>query len=599
MADFTLAQIGETSGGASPQPGVQQPNPVTSALSFASGVGQSLFESMGNRQEAEAQEQANKAVTRFSEQQMRIADLVDRGEMSSQEGRMRMRRNLITAGGDNPNLAGEFGKAHEAVVTTAGMGKVAAEGTEQEQAFMKEQAEALRLGFFQEGASEEEARAGTQRLIRLNRDRLKSELAKEELAMLQAQQTYARGQIGMQRDRVSLASSQLQLRKLKLEQEVQEGVVGMADSYFPVFSNRMKMIQARAQDPSDPMQADEAALLMRQELDGAISEARARGATMDPSVLTNILTPYQRLYDTSREVLTGKMSGEVFDEISSSMTARTGLMQLTQDADTLALVSTSNLLGSSAGPLLQSESGDITKSALNIFKENAREDGKSSNIFREGEAGIKSYLDFLSTGISRVVNGSPSVDPEGEADELRVQTNSLLKGVADNAGGEEFRRVKPVIDHIASDNYASYITSKGRGAINKEYESDVELYLSNLFNDEIEPLIAEEWRNASTQLSAERMGPGPDQQTEEEATSSLIQPMFTGDGVRFVKTNRAGDNPRVDAEMQRLNRKVAPAVNTFLRAGAHLQETTDYERLFNERYSYMFGNPGSGAAASE
>lgn len=591
MADFSLAQIGGASGGApSPQGGVEQPSAFAATTEFISGAAKSLFEGAADASKAEAEQQANNAVTRFSAQQMQFADWVDRGELTSQEARMRMRNNLIQASADNVNLAEAFRKTHESIIETAGMGKVAATGTEQEQQLFKVTQEARDNGFITPGMTPEQEKERTYDWMELQQARLKRSLAQEELAFQSAQ-------VSLQRGRTGLAADQQALRTARMEASIATATIEGSRAYLPVFSQRVQeTVQAAQSGELTPVQAD---LQMRQLLDQVQGEFRQGGATMREATLNNLLAPYERMVETASGAMTGRFGTEVMNEMAANAVASTELMILADDS-TRSLVATSSLLGSAAGPLLQVHGGEATRNALQIYQKGDREDGTPANPWAEGQEGVRAWRDIIDNGMTRVNRGEVgNPTQQQDSSELGRQINSMLRSTGRYAEGEEFSAVRPTLDMIASDQYAKYITGNGRGVVSQENEAAVQSYTQSLFLDDVQPLIEEEWRNATTRLSGERFGPGPQGMTEEAATSQVIRPMFTGDGVRFVKSSQAGENPRIDEEVRRLNERVSPALNMFIRVGAHLEEHTDYERIYESNYAEIFGNPGTGSAESE
>lgn len=599
MADFTLAQIGGASGGGpSPQPGVPSPNPVTAVAEFGSGIASSLFQSMQEGQQKQAEVQTNEAVSRFMRQQMEIAEAVDRGDLTSQEGRMRMRANLSASlsNAGNPQLQKEFSDAHSKVIGTAGMGKVADEGTEQEQAFFKIQAEAMENGFVSLDMSPEQARQGTNNYIRLNQARLQNELAKEELAMAQAQLTYQRGLIGIQSDRVGLETSRLSLQEKRAEAASRRAVTEGADAYLPVFAKQLQDIQAQVTEGSlSPQEADAA---LRQTYNMVEGELRSSGASLSSTYLDNVLTPYERLYETARGTLTGQFSTEVFNEMRENVEAQLGL-QLILDPDVAGVAVMSDLLGNAAGPILQVEGSGAARRAVEALEQNTFENIPYDFRGTNKREGIQGYLGVIENGTRRIASPNPMPNQQGVEDEIARNVNSLFQGVSQYGDSAEFQDVKPILDYLSGDIYADYITGKGKGALNKSYEAEAKDWMQRYFMDNIQPLIADEWRNATADIGVlprgeARGGVG----AQEVNVSEVIRPFFTGDGLRFVLSDDSlQNNPRVKRVVQNLNERVSPALRQFIRLGAHLEEHTDYERIYQANYADIFGDVGTGSAS--
>src|SRR5690554_6837222 len=210
MVDFTEAQIGVQQvgpmggGGQRPAP-VQSPSAAGAALNLFSQLMPTAQQLQQRRQEEQERIKAG-VVENFSQQQLAIAEAVDMGEISSQEARMRMRANYSQAISDNMMMIPEITQAHDNIIGTSGLGKVAAEGTEEEQRWNRVLQAATDEGWIRPGMSSGQA-------DEMAKAYLDFQLAGEQLSRAQAELTYERGQVGLTRDRLGVQKDQIAITR--------------------------------------------------------------------------------------------------------------------------------------------------------------------------------------------------------------------------------------------------------------------------------------------------------------------------------------------------------------------------------------------------
>src|SRR5690554_2181315 len=208
--DFTEAQIGVqptgsiSGGGRRPAP-VQSPSAAGAALNLFAQV-MPTAQQLQQRRQAEQERVKAGFVEQFSQQQLSLAEAVDMGEISSQEARMRMRANYAQAISNNPLLIDELTSAQQQIIGTSGLGKVAAEGTEEEQRHFRTLQAMSDDGWINNSMSIEEQES----LVGAYQD---FQLAGEMLSRAQQELTYERGQVGLQSDRLGVRQAEVSLAR--------------------------------------------------------------------------------------------------------------------------------------------------------------------------------------------------------------------------------------------------------------------------------------------------------------------------------------------------------------------------------------------------
>ena len=583
--------------GPSPQQGVQQPSAVEAGASLVSD----LFRmhaagAPGRAAEAKAeQETLEQSMTgRFTRQQLQIAEAVDTGELSSQEARMRMRANLSAALADNPALTDAFTAAHSNVLETAGMGKVAAEGTEQEQAFFKTQDQAIQNGWVTQSMNQEQAREATFAYMQFQREQQKIDAEQNQLALLRAR-------VGLQADRVQLGTARinqeaaaLRLGEQKAQISAQTSAGSMADAGLTRI--RTKAQDLRTQVENGNLAREEAVQLLDSEWLAISSSVKSIGAEAGGEYVNNLISPSEDIYNAYRGWITGETETATLEAISNNAIARQ-TTALTGDPTVARLVATSNLFKQNANLALQ---GPIVREALKAVEQNGNESGRPVDLTNpENQVGTQQYLQMLRDGVTRANTGSFLSNPEETQAEVRVNVNNVLKGV-ENYGNlvDSPRELNDVTQFLASDEFGRYVEQNGT-AINQDSLGGARNVFEAQFDEVVRPLIAEEWRNASVTTSAVGRSAFLGTEGEQEAAPSLIRPFFSNGGVRFVIADDASSSTRLEARIRTLNNRVAPVVNRLVKLGAHLEGHRDYQRIYESNYAQLFGDAGTGAEVNE
>lgn len=581
MADFTIGQVDSVApSGPRPQAPVAKPSPVQAGAEFLSGITGSLFNSIQEGEKAQAEASKNQSLSRFSRQQAQIANAVDTGDLTSQEARMRMRANWSAAIADNPALTSEITKAHSDIIKTAGLGQVAAEGTKQEQQFFTIQQEAMKVGMVLPGMSQDEAFRGTMDFVSLTQARLENELAREELALSKAQADEKKAWVTLGTSQINREKASLELDSARAEQRQRRSLETQVSVLLPSFSRNMQRLVEQVE--SGEIQPYAAELEMRTLLDTVKGEVDTQGLGMSDTFLSTAKAPFQRLFDTTRGVISGEFSTEMLQDLTNNIKAQ-DVLTFMSNPSARATAAVSEVYGPAASTVIQLHGRTAAGEAMNNFVESTKEGGRPRDIFSGTSEGRLAYATAIRNAVGNVARGSATVNPGQRENETLNLVNNTLRSLGRFGGDLEFEEYKPLVDAFAGDEYAQYVSDTGRSGIEAQHEGRAQEVMEVFFNDEVLPLIEEKWREATVSFPGVRPGPSDARKAVE-----VIRPVFAGDTVTFVKTEDAPDTPAMDRAIRELNNKVSPTLRTFIRFGAHMSRHTDYQREFNDKYAGIF-----------
>ena len=141
--------VGDMATAASPRAGATK-NPV-----FIEAVSKTVS-NVGDMLKANKAAQNQSAISNFAKQQLLVADSVAQGKRSSAFAQTVLRQNLIKAIDSNPMMANDFLKTQSSIMGLSGGGKIAADGTKEEQRQIARKDQLVGAGLVSATASESE-----------------------------------------------------------------------------------------------------------------------------------------------------------------------------------------------------------------------------------------------------------------------------------------------------------------------------------------------------------------------------------------------------------------------------------------------------------
>jgi hypothetical protein len=598
VVDFTEAQIGVQPvgglGGGGQRPSQpQSPSAAGAALNLFSQLmptGQQLQQ----RRDAENERIKAGVLQNFQQEQLALAEAVDMGTISSKEARMRMRANYSQAISNHELLADDLHTAHSNILGTSGLGKVAAEGTEQEKAWFAAQKEATLVGFVTPYMTEDQAFDATNAYMRIKQ---RSALFEAQTKAINAQ----RAELGLSTDAIRHGTAQLtqentalnlQLTRQKVHAQHYAGET--ADDYMGVLVSKADSLRALVE--AGQMEAPEAAQILRDDYFEATRTIRGTGRGAGTEFINNLLAPMDQLVGDTMGYLDGSLDADTYASLTENNVARQTYMASGDDNLSFVL-GLSRMAGQGGALALESP---MQSAVVSYLQRNMQEGGKSSDLFpeissdgtvnREEAEGAKQYLGILKNSMFRINQGTATGDVEDLVNEVNTNLNNVFRSFEQHeAVIENPKQVREVLDFVKDPSFGAYIEAAG-ASLDGQALAGARRVFNNQYDEVVRPLVQERWAKAVTATSpvGHRTGgllaePVGDRSTE------LFRPEFTGKGIEFVLTDDSQrSNPRVVSELRSLNAEVASVVNDLIIASAHLSGTTDYEKIYNERYASIF-----------
>lgn len=585
MADFNVNVAG-AQGGAQPiQPVRTQPTDM--GLNLFAQVGSVLAKATGeyakNQQALKTQELINSNVSEFAQAQLRIADAVEGGDLNSQEGRMRMRANYTRAIADNPGLVTDLAKVHKDIISTSGLGKVVAEGTDQEQMDLAAQKEASLNGWIPAHLSPDQREAATQSYLQFKRSQedLKAEQARVSLATSKINQQSAT--VGLATSKVSLQSARLGLAQKERAERSRNALASGADAYNQRFTNSMDEIKMRLD--RGEIDRDTAVQLADNQFNTIQQTISSAGRDAGSDYMNSVVSPMRSQYENTKKFLTGEMSKETLDNQNFINLGKQKLL-ITSDPEDAKIIAVTNLFPHADLTTMPVVNSRVVK----MIGSNADTTTKPADILPDTDSGkqdTQTYLNLLKSNLTASNNGS-LLNKEATAVEIDSNISNVLKGIdAYSLSATNPKEYNQVVDFLASPEFGKYSSLKG--GLPADSATGAKQVLQANYENQVIPLLKQAWDQSKTgPVGQVNIGRNQIPTGSTLNTTDVIKPTFTGSGVSFQVSPGVTDQ-RTRLKAADLNKQVAPVLNKLIRMSAHLEGTQDYKRIYNDNYAAIFG----------
>lgn len=550
MADLR----GQTLGGAEASPvTAQQPVQdrsevdITKTAAKLVDLGATIFD-------ANKKKETNANLSSFAARQLEIADAVDRGDLDSATGRARMRTNFSETLAEGTIGYKELSLAQTGIMSTAGLGKVVATGTQEEQERILLDKSARAAGWDNTD------------------DFLQFSKAQSELKAQQAKVNYDTAKVG--------------LENKKTTREQRNALGSMNDAYTRKFRTDIDKI-VNDVDLGN-MDAEQATFLLDQQWNTIQSLINAQGSEAGSEFISSITAPMRSIYDLSRKRVTGEISAQVFQNANNINVAKAKLT-ITNNPKHAQTIALSSMLPN-ADLLLQKEVGDIV---LDQLTKNADPtSGKVADTTDpDASEETNDYFKIIKQNVKKLNDGS-ALDMEKTEVDVMNNLSSVIRGISDYAGSvEKPEDYNNVVAFLASPEVGKLVQKQG--GIPSDALEDAKAVFQSEYKDEvIQTLIREFETGTITGPSFRALQGGAG---EEVGFSDNILPVFSGAGVTFVSKvptgRQAGTGNAVRARVKTLNKTVAPVLNRLIRLDAHLNGNTDYAKVYRENYEELLMAP--------
>lgn len=514
---------------------------------------------------AEAEDKKSGVLSSFQSDMLLIADAVDQGSLSVPAARMRMRSLNAQYTANNPTLLEDINNLQAKITTTAGLGDIVTTGNEEAQIAKKLSDEAALGGW----GNDEQAVENMQNAKR----------SVENLASFKREIEYKQAM----RQEITEAD------KFKATQTLQSFMTAS----FPWVEAQVSDAETLLAEGGDPgLVIEQLKTNINTEM-AKIGFLKSVGGEQDVSYM---LSGVEKMVVAFEDRALGKATAADTDARIKKIKAQNELV-LRSDPELGPLISASELIGNTDPTLTYR----IAAASANLFGKNARaafgEDGapitgaKPADIVGQ-EKDINGYLAPLKNAIENSVNNpTPELNQE-----VSTHITNLLRGVkAYSASTEDARDFRQVIEFFASPAVGKF-AENNQAIIPAGVKTEAVQIIQAQYENVLLPLIRQTYEDATVKFLKDNPGADVGQieaagsmfgnaSTDQAGTSKVIEPYWNGTGVEFRAVSGYENNAAVQASVKSLNTgndSVANPLNTLIRAKAHMNGSTDYQKVYEE-----------------
>jgi LysM repeat protein len=517
--------------------------------------------------------QTGKFVNSFTQEQLKIASAVDQGLMSSERGRMLMRSNFTRYSASNPSYVGELAEAHKTIVGTAGLGKVVADGTTQEQQFNKMKENAFKDGFGNPYQEEEGQRAS----VGLHQEYI----AKKNMLEMESKS------VGLKRDKLNLAGEEVKKNQLNTLKD-------MSNIYFNNIGHNIEGWENALKSGEDPAVIVGQARRALAELDQSVAQISGQ---LDSETVKRQVAGTRQLLENFIQFGSGG-DKTVYENSSDLIIARARLGVLTDNPDVPEIVAKQGLM---ATGLNMSPEGLVSQIQLGAALFSGVDKGGSDKIVggsgntEDDLAKRKGYYKTLGDITKNIVNGTfDGKSPE----EFKKQVNGAFKSINTyQLAVEDPKQYKDFVNFVASSNFLQYIKNNP-DAIPSEMMRSVSDIIKREYIDVALPIFKQEYENQKVRLRkpvvGERSGLLP---IRVDDNKEAFTATWKGDGLVFELTDRFKNPVSADRsgaseairQAKDLNKRLAQPLNQLVKTAAHLEGHNNYQEVWEKDFAPRIG----------
>lgn len=572
--------------------GVQNPfsaqGPVEDrSTSVLLGAASAVPQMLGSIGSAKAARQVAGAQQGLTQDLLDIADSVDQGSISSQQGRKEARALYNRYIDDHPSAREDLFKTFSEVMGEDALGGVIETGNEMQQAFQKNMDGAIADGFVLPNMSREEAEQATLVYIADKR-------ARDTIATSNAQR---QAELGIQSQEAALADR-------LARQESSHALSVLAATRTDQARTRVNQLIADVQ--GGQVDEKEAIRILQESLYEVEYFSSQVGREAGSDVINTMTMPIKNIYNDAMAWVNGDLDLELLNRGNEKnlALATSGWLANPVLRD---LASGSRLFPNS--DIIQYESlREVVGGYVNRLRaENGKVDLTSDDPDAI-EATNAVLNDLLTPNIKLFARGQMD---ELTEQELHTSVINVLRSVKSyGQAADDIADMQPVVDWLANpEAFGLYAETVG-GVANQVNREAYDL-LRRTYQEEVYGLARTAWSEAIEGVVTQKV-PGQirageplvSMDVEEVSRAEYIKPKFYGGEMFFevdsskIPRGPEGNSLRISLgqAVKKLNDDLTPVMNKLIRMSAHFGGSRDYKGAYDQNYEAWFatGSEGSG-----
>lgn len=527
--------------------GVEEPSALAALTPIVGAIAQRVMA---------PEETAKTPLSQFSTEQLAVADAVAQGAMTPSEGQARMRATVGKYIANNPNIEPkEFFDLQSNIVGTSGLGRVVTTGNKE----FQEKEEALKQartdGFVLPGMSSDEVEVGLQLSIQ---DRILNRNLEQQAALVR----FNAGKVG-------LSASEAALQETKDRMNSRNYINAFAENKRAKIDLEVSTIARRAELPAtDPnhLTREMAVQEFNRVKFNLQEQLRSLGPAAGGEYLSAAAKPTLDYIDSVVKVTTGELPKTIAENHYNASLKQTQLGLITEDKKLKTLVSLDNLFKNTPINLVKT----VTDKTVEIYMRGSNGDAKEGLpqdlANPNNKEAVVPYLKGIEFHNQEYVSGKYDDTAKQQVDN---NNESIIKSVA-AAKNSDAEELMPLVNYLSSPSFGQYVRAHGGLPVGA---ADATLVLDRQYKEQILPLIQDRIREKEVILGQLQ----PKGASRRGGIEDYVDVSFRGEGVTFSLADTTLDETtrgRVKAEVDSLNKTVAPHLTKMSRLAANFNQTS-------------------------
>lgn len=544
MADFTADLAAPQGAGASPLAPIEPvvgnaPNPWANVV--AAGI--NLFAGMKEKEEAADKKKAQEAiVTDFVRANTTINDAVSSGQMTRSEAAIRQRAVFNQYSANHPTFVNEFGKLRKDLT----------EGTELGESLEEEQAIQVR----ERKIEQDMVDAGLPLYPGMNPK------TKEEFKGFFLEQRREEKKLEAIEKRAEAARKagdyDRRVFEFESKQAIASNLNGMGKN---IIGPTMSFVSDLSKEASSPEQKKVSMQKLTNHF--ALIDANiAQISSVEPGLAANWKGVFDELRKNATDLVMGDLDAKAYKTAEESLKSRIQVMALQTSPRMQALYAQNSLLGN-----VFSTAVDVNQEAQSLLVHFSQVGGVDGNLPRlVGSQEERTTLSVVESAITNLANGNQYNTEVSKRQTGVFLDNYLTQLSADISTGKGGKEVAVAMDFIAG---PSFKKAMEMGIVSRDKAMIAAQTNASYFEQKVAPLVNEK-------LSKPFEG--------KQSYSDLVEIQWGGAGPIVVPLDRRL-TPEQAATREKIILDLKPSMDALgkvTRAGAHLENHTDYAKFFEE-----------------
>tara|TARA_R110000772_G_scaffold144025_1_gene253574 strand:- start:1931 stop:3952 length:2022 start_codon:yes stop_codon:yes gene_type:complete len=402
----------------------------------------------------------------------------------------------------------------------------------------------------------------------------------ENLKRTTAELNYTNAQLTEKGKLTANESSRLALQKTKLENKQSQALSGMADGFNTILQDNFMNARETFDQTGD---VNEALFQIERDYAAIRQIVSSTGGTGNASQVTALLSPMVNLYEANKRYIKGSDTKEALENTIKVENARLANLMYEKNPQLQQMIVASNLIGNTDPDLSNQIGGEVIKYLDSTMR------GKYTDVAGMEPENQKAIADLAMNFIVEDTAGKTS--PEQKAEGVAVIKQMFADLDKYSASVDSPQQLNQLVAMIADPRFGEW--AKANGGVPASITVQVKETLKAYYSEPVMKDVVQNWeKDVAGDQNLFGFNPIPsfegDPANAVRSLPDILEPFMTDSGLSFRAKQGAPQN-LVAPALKQVNASVLPKINRLIKAMAHVEGHTDYNKVFEANYAKILG----------